>query len=188
MVSMVTVDRQCSSYQSWWRHQMKTFSALLTLCAGNSPVTGEFSSQRPVTRRFGVFFDLRLSKLLSKQSWGGWFETHPRSLWRHCNELSGRPTSNFCHKIYHRVISPQNFFDPFDHEIPCVKEPQFFGLILCIVRFDLSLILVLFYKDCSGIVMMKEMYSRLSRNIHASTEAFYQCVTRRKVVLFTYMV
>ena len=24
---------------SWWRHQMKTFSALLTICAGNSPVT-----------------------------------------------------------------------------------------------------------------------------------------------------
>ena len=28
---------------SWWRHQMETFSALLALCAGNSPVTGEFS-------------------------------------------------------------------------------------------------------------------------------------------------
>ena len=26
----------------WWRHQMETFSALLSLCAGNSPVTGEF--------------------------------------------------------------------------------------------------------------------------------------------------
>ena len=28
------------------------------LCEGNSPVTGEFPSQRPVTRSFGVFFDL----------------------------------------------------------------------------------------------------------------------------------
>ena len=34
----------------WWRHQMDTFSALLALCAGNSPVTGEFPAQRPVTR------------------------------------------------------------------------------------------------------------------------------------------
>ena len=34
----------------WWRHQMEAFSALLALCVGNSPVTGEFSSQRPVTR------------------------------------------------------------------------------------------------------------------------------------------
>ena len=29
----------------WWRHQMETFSALLALCEGNSPVTGEFPSQ-----------------------------------------------------------------------------------------------------------------------------------------------
>ena len=44
------------------------FSALLALCAGNSLVTGEFSSQRPVMRNFDVFFDLRLNKRLSKQS------------------------------------------------------------------------------------------------------------------------
>ena len=68
-----------------WRHQMETFSALLTLCAGNSPVTGEFSAQRPITRSFDVFFDLRLNKRLGKQSWGWWFETPSRSLWRHCN-------------------------------------------------------------------------------------------------------
>ena len=33
-------------------------SALLALCAGNSPVTGEFPAQRPVTRSFDIFFDL----------------------------------------------------------------------------------------------------------------------------------
>ena len=38
---------------------METFSALLALCAGNSPVTGEFPSYRSVTRSFDVFFDLR---------------------------------------------------------------------------------------------------------------------------------
>ena len=37
---------------SWWRHQMETFSVLLSLCAGNSAVTGEFPSQRPVTQSF----------------------------------------------------------------------------------------------------------------------------------------
>ena len=47
---------------------METFSTLLALCAGNSPVTGEFPAQRPVTQSFGVFFDLRLNKRLSKQS------------------------------------------------------------------------------------------------------------------------
>ena len=70
---------------SWWRHQMETFSASLAFCAGNSPITGEFPAQRPVTRSFGVFFDLRLNKRLSKQSRGWWFETQSRSLWRHCN-------------------------------------------------------------------------------------------------------
>ena len=70
---------------TWWRHQMETFSALLALCAGNSPVTGEFPSQRPVTRSFDVFFHLCGNKRLSKQSWGWWFETLSRSLWRHCN-------------------------------------------------------------------------------------------------------
>ena len=70
---------------SWWHHQMETFSALLALCAGNSPATGEFSSQRPVTRSFDIFCDLCLNKRLSKQSWGWWFETPSRSLWRHRN-------------------------------------------------------------------------------------------------------
>ena len=38
---------------------MEIFSALLAICAGNSPVTGEFPTQRPVTRSFDVYFDLR---------------------------------------------------------------------------------------------------------------------------------
>ena len=71
---------------AWWHHHMETISALLTLCAGNSPVTGEFPSQRPVMRSFDVFFDLRLNKRLSKQWWGWWFETLMRPWWRHCNE------------------------------------------------------------------------------------------------------
>ena len=72
---------------AWWRHQMDKFSALLAICAGNSPVPGEFPAQRPVTRSFDVFFDLRLNQRLSKNSWGWWFETLPRPLWRHCNGL-----------------------------------------------------------------------------------------------------
>ena len=72
---------------TWWRHQMESFSALLSLCAGISPVPGEFPAQRPVTRSFDVFFDLRPNKRLSKQSWGWWFETLPCSSWRHCNDL-----------------------------------------------------------------------------------------------------
>ena len=76
----------------WWRHQMETFSALLAICAGNSLVPGDFPAQRPVTRSFDVFFDLRLNKRLSEQSWGWWFETPLRPLWRHCN-AGGWPLS-----------------------------------------------------------------------------------------------
>ena len=70
---------------SWWRYQIQTFPALLAICAGNSPVTGELPTQRPVTQSFDVFCHLRLNIQLSKQSWGWWFETLSRPLWRHCN-------------------------------------------------------------------------------------------------------
>ena len=43
-----------NNVRSWWRHQMETFSALLAICAGNSPVSGEFPAKRPVTRSFDV--------------------------------------------------------------------------------------------------------------------------------------
>ena len=71
----------------WWRHQTQTFSASLSLCEGNPPVTGRFPSQRPVTGNFDVFFYLRLNKRLSKQPRRRWFETPLGSLWRYCNAI-----------------------------------------------------------------------------------------------------
>ena len=67
----------------WWRHQMKTFAALLAICAENSPVIGDFPTQRSVTRSFDVFFDLRPNERLSEQSWGWCFEMPSSPLWRH---------------------------------------------------------------------------------------------------------
>ena len=61
---------------TWWCHQMETFSALLAICAGNSPVTSEYTAQRTMTRSFDVFLDLRLNKRLSKQSWGCDLRSH----------------------------------------------------------------------------------------------------------------
>ena len=54
---------------TWWRHQMETFPALLAICAGNSPVPGEFPTQRPVTRSFDAFFDLRQTNNLFVTAW-----------------------------------------------------------------------------------------------------------------------
>ena len=84
-------EHQCN-HQVWCQlnlmtssNAVETFSTLLALCAGNSPVSGEFPTQRPVTRNFDVFFDLRLNKWLSKHSRCLWFETQLSSLWCHCN-------------------------------------------------------------------------------------------------------
>ena len=77
---------RCCCDVTWWHHQMETFSAILALCAGNSPATGKFPTQRPVTRSFDVFLDLSLNKQLSKQSWGWLFKVPWSSLWRNCND------------------------------------------------------------------------------------------------------
>ena len=71
------------------KHSMMTSSngnifRVTGIWAGNSPVPGEFTALRPVTRSFDVFFDLRLSK----QSWGWWFQTLSRPLWCHRNALT----------------------------------------------------------------------------------------------------
>ena len=114
----------------WWRHQMETFSALLAICAGNSPVPGEFPTQRPVTRSFDVFFDLRLNKRLSKQSWGWSFETLSRPLWRHCNEVLCCPVQNSPRLIFprayvptqiisHILCSPGSYVPPYNYHKSC---------------------------------------------------------------------
>ena len=46
----------------------------------NSPHKGQWRGA------FDVFFDPRLNKRLSKQSWGWWFETLSCPVWRHCND------------------------------------------------------------------------------------------------------
>ena len=96
------ICQQLISEMTWWRHLMETFYALLAICAGNSPVSGEFPAQRPVTHSFEVFFRLRLNKRLIEQSLDWWFETPPRSLWRQCNDVLCRIIfqgfNNRCHR------------------------------------------------------------------------------------------
>ena len=62
------------------------FRVTSPLC-GEFTGPGEFPAQRPVTRSFDVFFDLRPNKRLSKQPWGWWFEMLSWSLWRHRNDI-----------------------------------------------------------------------------------------------------
>ena len=87
-------------------YQIVTFSALLAICAGNSPVSSEFPVQRPVTQSFDVFFDLRLNKRFSKESWGWLFETLSCPSWRPCNVLIKTLGVITCTMI---IISSHNF-------------------------------------------------------------------------------
>ena len=81
-----------------WKH----FRVIGHLC-------GEFTgpwwiphTQRPVTRSFDVFFDLRLNKRLSKRSWGWWFETLSYSLWCQCNGALVTSHGHFFRKTHKR--------------------------------------------------------------------------------------
>ena len=87
-----------------WPREENDFTLMMTSSNGKffrvtGHLCGEFTGHRriphtnPVTRRFDVFFDLRLNKRLSKQSWGWSFETSSRPLWRHCNVSE----KNLCH-------------------------------------------------------------------------------------------
>ena len=70
---------------SWWRHPIETFSALLAICAGNSPVNSPHKGQW----RGALMFSLICVWIYwLKHSWGWWFETPSRQLWRHCNVIS----------------------------------------------------------------------------------------------------
>ena len=113
---------------TWRRHQMETFSALLAICAGNSPVLGEFPAQRPTTRSFDVLFDLRLNKRLSKQSWGWWFETLLRSLWRHRND-------SMCLWLHQGLLLSSNQLCPSDK----VFQDDFVWIKSCLSHFILKL-------------------------------------------------
>ena len=70
------------------------------------PFVRGFPAQRPVTRSFDIFFDLCLNKQLSKQSWGWWFETQSRPLWRHSSvscECQWKPLVLSCHWFRERI-------------------------------------------------------------------------------------
>ena len=116
-VGMVVTDDLASAdlQPPWWRGPVgshddvikwKTFLRYCPYVRGihRSPVN--FSSQRPVTRSFDVFFDLRLNKRFSKQSWGRWFEMTSRSLWRRCNDLrmQGWPNASTGSEGWHSVF------------------------------------------------------------------------------------
>ena len=129
---------------------METSSALLAICAGNSPVPGEFPTQMPVTRSFDVFFDRRLNKRLSKQWWCWWFDTLSCPLWRHRNGYTATAaTLNFYGRNSDNILSLNNKFDIM---ISCVK----FGCFLAfrIVRGKCALLWIKLLLQMSDVYLI----------------------------------
>ena len=85
-LSTIPLNAATTSLLLWQTHddiiRWKHFRCYWSFARGirRSPVTGEFPSQRPVTRIFGVFFDLWLNKRMSEQSRRRWTETPLHSL------------------------------------------------------------------------------------------------------------
>ena len=80
-------------------HQMERFSVLLALCAGNSPVTGEFPAQRPVTQSFDVFFDLQRCYLCMGIKW-----KHFRGHWPFVRGIHRSPVNSPHKGQWHRAL------------------------------------------------------------------------------------
>ena len=87
--SFMGCGQSCKTKIDKWNWHWQLKELMMTSSNGNifrvtGPLCGEFTgpgefpAQRPVTRSFDVFFDLRLE-------WGWWFETLSLSLWRQCN-------------------------------------------------------------------------------------------------------
>ena len=68
---------------TWWRHQIETFRFV-------GPLRGELTGDRWILRTKAN--DAELWCFLW-QSFGWWFETPSRPLWRHCNEISSKVES-----------------------------------------------------------------------------------------------
>ena len=94
----------CLWTRPWWRHQMETLSALLAICAGNSPVMWRGALMLSLIR---VWINGRVNK----QSWGWWFETLSRPSWRHRNEseISDNRWKGQFQKSYIRAFHPVQF-------------------------------------------------------------------------------
>ena len=98
--------RISQTHVSWWRHQMETFSALLAICAGIHR-SRWFRHTKTSDAELWCFFDVRLNKRLSKQSWGWWFETTSHSLWRLCNVYFLLDNEEFLEVLYYTWRAPQ---------------------------------------------------------------------------------
>ena len=90
---------------SWWRHQMENIFCITGHLCWEFPGPWWIPGTKASDSELWYFIDLRRNKLLSKQSWGWWFETPSRPLWRHRNvkPITDRTTTlwtTWCIKLF----------------------------------------------------------------------------------------
>ena len=123
---------------------------------------GDFPAQRPVTRSFDAFFDLRLTKRLSKQSRGWWFETVCRPLWRHCNETA------FLATINNKIIRVATL--PFQWELlwlsSVVPVAHYNDVIMSAIASQITGVTIVYSTVCSGVEHWSTAWLAFARGIH----------------------
>ena len=90
-----------------WRHQMETFAALLVLCTGNSPVTGEFPAQRPVTRSFDTSM-WYINILYKSMAWHKTAVIPLQTHWSYCSLVLNHKNDGTIHKIWRPLSRPKS--------------------------------------------------------------------------------
>ena len=124
MIIMIIIKRLCNcftnAYTSFTYHAMyvNMFVFICALfCMWSCVDIGKTCSHWMSNKmfEFDVFFDLRLNKRLSKHSWGWWFETPSRSLWRHRNENGGHFVQGEMHHSRGAYSSVRNYCTLFNN-------------------------------------------------------------------------
>ena len=106
---------------SFYQWMPSNIPHMMTSSNGNifrvtGPLCGEFIGHRwiPLTKasdtELWFFFDMRLNKRLSKQSWGWWFETPSFPLWRQCNGIMKKPVWQFICTVIDATLWKKNAF------------------------------------------------------------------------------
>ena len=109
---------------------METFSVSLAICAVNSPVTGEFPAQRPVTWSFRVFFDLSVDKRFVRLVIWDVTRAHYDVTVMYRSYFSGMDvlnittlcitsyTTGFCHQKYYWYLPVMDYYIEYTRYIP----------------------------------------------------------------------
>ena len=158
---------------------METFSALLAIL-----VTGEFPTQRPVTRSFDAFFDLRLNKRLSKHR--AHYDVTVMHCWLTILEVLGRNWWHWNVKITLWLRSGDYNYLPFRHW--CLRKTAYIiqrKFPNALTKFQLALYHQWFVKNLPELVQIMAWRRPVDKplsELMLFSLVTHICVTRHSVI------